>query len=249
MPNETNELSPPVNHVFVDYENVRDIDLTVIGSKTVHFTLLLGARQTKLDVALVEKLLLHAANVELIRLKSSGRNALDFALAYYLGRAVLADPCGFFHVVSKDTGYDALIDHLRGKHIRARRHDSFATLTFTAVVNSPIAIASSASPAKKTPVTPLVSKPPPAVLPVNSLVKPPKQSSRLDILEMRVLEHLRKPTTNRPRTRNKLVSHLTAHLGKHAIETDILQLVEKISQAGHLVSDDKGKLTYHLERL
>lgn len=91
--------------------------------------LLLGARQTRLDAALVEKLMEHAASVQLVRLTSSGRNALDFALAYYVGRAAVADPTGHFHIVSKDTGFDPLIDHLRSRHIQAFRHDNFAPLT------------------------------------------------------------------------------------------------------------------------
>ena len=138
MHSETNELPSPVNHIFVDYESVHDLDLAIIGSKAVHLTLLLGAQKTKLDVTVVEKLLQHAATVELIRLKSSGRNALDFTLAYYLGRAVLADPRGYFHIVAKDKGYDPLIEHLRSKHIRVRRHDDFTTLTFSAPAKSTV---------------------------------------------------------------------------------------------------------------
>src|SRR5690348_12675700 len=130
MPDVTTDLPPPVNHVFVDFENVHEIDLAVIGSKTVAFTLLVGARQTKLEVSLVEKLFEHAVSVRFVRLTSPGRDALDFTLAYYVGRAVAADPTGYFHIVSKDGGYDPLITHLRSRHISARRHDSFATLTF-----------------------------------------------------------------------------------------------------------------------
>src|ERR1041385_8472567 len=124
-----NNLPPPVNHIFVDFENVHEIDLAVIGSKAVSFTLLLGPKQTRLEIALVEKLLQHAATVQLVRLTSSGKNALDFTLAYYVGRAVAGDPSGYFHIVSKDGGYDPLIEHLRSKHIRAQRHTDFSTLT------------------------------------------------------------------------------------------------------------------------
>ena len=121
-----------MNHVFVDFENVHQVDAAIIGSKAVTFTLLIGARQTKLDVALVEKLMEHAASVQLVRLTSSGKNALDFSLAYYVGRAVTADPTGHFHIISKDTGFDPLIDHLRSRHVRACRHNDFSTLTFSA---------------------------------------------------------------------------------------------------------------------
>lgn len=139
MPHDTTHLSPPVNHVFVDFENVHEVDLAIIGTKAVSFTLLLGARQTKLDAALVEKLLEHAASVHLVRLASSGKNALDFALAYYMGRAVMADPTGYFHIVSKDTGFDPLVEHLRSRHINAHRHDDFSTLTFSRAPKPPAA--------------------------------------------------------------------------------------------------------------
>lgn len=118
-----------MNHVFVDFENVHEVDPALFGAKSVSLTLLLGARQTKLDAALVEKLLEHAASVQLVRLTSSGKNALDFTLAYYVGRAVMADPTGHFHIVSGDTGFDPLIEHLRSRHIHADRHVNFAPLT------------------------------------------------------------------------------------------------------------------------
>src|SRR5580765_6234307 len=122
MPDLNIELPPPVNHVFVDFENVHKVDLTVIGKKAVNFILLVGPKQTKFSVDLVEKLFAHAASVQLVRLTSPGKNALDFALAYYVGRAVAVDPTGCFHIVSKDTGYDPLIQHLRNNRIDARRH-------------------------------------------------------------------------------------------------------------------------------
>jgi hypothetical protein len=126
-----------MNHVFVDFENVHEVDPALIGAKSVSLTLLLGARQTKLDVALVEKLMEHADTVQLVRLTSSGRNALDFALAYYLGRAVMTDPTGHFHIVSRDTGFDPLIEHLRSRHIHAGRHNTFAPLTAPARAPAP----------------------------------------------------------------------------------------------------------------
>ena len=66
MPTATHlHLAPPLHHVFVDFENVHKVDLTIIGSKAVTFTLLVGAKQSKLDVSLVEKLFEHAVSVQL----------------------------------------------------------------------------------------------------------------------------------------------------------------------------------------
>jgi hypothetical protein len=137
MTTHPNHHSPPMNHVFVDFENLKKLDPAVIGARSVSLTLLLGAGQTRVDAALVEKLIEHAATVQFVRLTSFGKNALDFTLAYYLGRAVLADPTGWFHIVSGDTGFDPLIEHLRSRHIHAYRHDDFTTLTFSAPAKPP----------------------------------------------------------------------------------------------------------------
>ena len=210
----------------MDFENVHEIGLNVIGSKTVHLTLLLGPRQTKLDAALVEKLLEHAATVELVRLASAGRNAVDFTLAYYLGRAVAADPTGHFHIISKDAGYDPLVEHLRSKHIRARRQEDCAALTFTAAPKTPAAIAAPKPESQPKPTAP----PPPA--------------ETAAAREKRVLEHLRKPTTKRPGTQKKLRSYLIAHLGNKITETEADRLIQDLGQAGHLFIGEKGKVTY-----
>ena len=133
----TSDPKQPINYVFVDYENVHEVDVALFGSKTVFLTLLLGARQNKLDAALVEKLIEHAASVQLVRLSSSGRNALDFALAFYLGKGANADPSGYFHIVSKDAGFDSLIEHLRIRRVRVRRHSDYAALTFSTPSETP----------------------------------------------------------------------------------------------------------------
>ena len=229
MPAVTPDLPAPVNHVFVDFENVHKVDLAVIGTKSVSFTLLVGPRQTKLDVSLVEKLFEHAVSVQLVRLTSAGRNALDFTLAYYVGRAVAADPTGHFYIISKDTGYDPLIAHLRSSQISAHRHGSFEALPF-------VGPARPAAPAP--PATARKAKPQPQAKSV---------PHDLNESETRVLEHFRSHPATRPRTQKTLVRFLVAYLGHKITEADALSLVETLGQAGHLVIGEKGKITYHLE--
>lgn len=222
MPGNTTELPPPVNHVFVDFENVHKIDLAIIGSKAVSFTLLLGSKQTKLEVPLVESLLEHAASVRLVHLNSAGKNALDFTLIYYVGRAVAADPSGYFHIVSKDTGFDPLIEHLRSKHIRVYRHNDCTTLTFSG------------------PVKPTTQNAP-AVPP-----KPKSKPSTWDGWEVPVLEHLRKPTTTRPKNVKRFASWLRTHLRDEITDAHALDFIKYLSQAGHLTIGENDSLTYHL---
>lgn len=113
-------------YIFVDYENVHEVDLDLVAGKAVVVELVLGENHNKLSLELVERLLKYAAQVKLIKAGKSGRNALDFVLAYRVGVASVADPKGFFHIVSRDAGFDALILHLRRQHLFARRDETFA---------------------------------------------------------------------------------------------------------------------------
>ena len=56
---------------------------------------------------------------------------------------------------------------------------------------------------------------------------------------------LRRPT-KRQGTKPKLVSYLIAHLGKKITVAEVLRLIGLLGQAGHLVVNDKGAVTYHL---
>ncbi|HWB04520.1 MAG TPA: PIN domain-containing protein [Verrucomicrobiales bacterium] len=210
-----------MNHVFVDFENMHHVDLALFESKPVNLTLLLGAKQTKLDAGLVEKLIEHAASVKLIRLSSSGRNALDFTLAYYVGRAAALDPAGYFHIVSKDTGFDPLIAHLRNRRIRAHRHDDFVALTFSGPKPLPAAPPSTPASAAAT-------------------------SAPAEDLFPRVLTHLRQHAKNRPKQRKTLERHLLSLCGKGTTESDVASLITRLIKSGKISLNDKGAVIYSL---
>ena len=42
-----------MNHVFVDFENVHEVDPAVVGNWTVHLKLMPGSKQTRLDAVLL----------------------------------------------------------------------------------------------------------------------------------------------------------------------------------------------------
>jgi hypothetical protein len=116
--------------VFVDFENVPEIDLGLVAGKPVHVTLLLGKNQKRVDLPLVQQIHRLAAQVELVEVGASGHNALDLTLAIYLGQAVQRAPRAHFCIVSKDKDFDPMISHLHGRQIKVERHDSFAALPF-----------------------------------------------------------------------------------------------------------------------
>ena len=114
------------NYIFVDFENIHEVDLDLIADKPVVVILVLGERHKSLPVEMVKQFLKYPTQVRLIEAGRSGRNALDFVLAYRIGVESVRDPKGLFHIVSRDTGFDALILHLKKNNILADRHESFA---------------------------------------------------------------------------------------------------------------------------
>ena len=96
------------NHIFVDFENVHDLDLNRIKDKPVKVVLVLGGHHKSLPVPLVKQLLAYASQVSLVETGRSGKNALDLVLAQHIGEARKTDPHGYFHILSRDKDFDAL---------------------------------------------------------------------------------------------------------------------------------------------
>ena len=118
------------NYVLIDYENVQPSDLAMLRDGPFKVKVFLGASQAKIPVALAAALQGLGANAEYVLLESSGSNALDFHIAYYVGILSAQDPAAFFHVISKDTGFDPLIKHLKAKGVFAQRSASISTVPY-----------------------------------------------------------------------------------------------------------------------
>jgi len=114
-------------YLYIDYENVQDVKLNVI-KKTVKVKIIVGEDQTKIPIALIQKTQPFGNAVEWIQVNGKGRNALDFFIAFFLGRDVTVDKDKIFIIYSKDTGYDPLINHLKKSRIKVKRIVSFLEL-------------------------------------------------------------------------------------------------------------------------
>ena len=117
------------HYILIDYENVQTKSLTVLqGAPNQAFRIMVfvGANQSKIPIELVSSMQSFGEKAEYVQITGSGRNALDFHIAYYLGALTERDPKANFHVISKDTGYDQLIKHLKAMRINvARQKDLF----------------------------------------------------------------------------------------------------------------------------
>ena len=112
------------HYILIDYENVQTKSLAVLHStpnQAFRVIVFVGANQSKIPIDLVSSMQGFGDKAEYVQITGSGRNALDFHIAYYLGALTERDPAGYFHVISKDTGYDQLIRHLKGKKVNAAR--------------------------------------------------------------------------------------------------------------------------------
>jgi hypothetical protein len=114
-------------YLYIDYENVQDVNVDVI-KKDVKVKIIVGKDQTKVPIDLVQKTQPFGDAVEWIRVEGKGRNALDFFIAFFIGKDVAADSEKTFIIYSKDTGYDPLINHLKKSGIKVKRIVSFQEL-------------------------------------------------------------------------------------------------------------------------
>lgn len=83
--------------------------------------LFLGQTQGKVPVPLLQALQPFGSDVEYVQIAGSGPNAVDFHVAFYIGRLSGQLPDANFIIVSRDTGFDPLVRHLGTLKIKCKR--------------------------------------------------------------------------------------------------------------------------------
>lgn len=131
LPNPTMALTRQ-NWVLVDYENVQNIDLDLVAGMPVNVILFIGQQQKSVPVALLTKALAMKEQVTVIESAGTGKNAMDFQIAFQAGRITEAHPEAYVHFVSKDKGFEVLVKHMKSRKLFADQAASFASLRFLA---------------------------------------------------------------------------------------------------------------------
>jgi len=111
----------PNNYVLIDYENVQPKNLDLLESHPFNVLVFVGQSQARIPFDLADSMQLLGKDARYVRISGNGQNALDFHIAYYIGELAASEPDAFFHIISKDKGFDPLIDHLKVRKIRVRR--------------------------------------------------------------------------------------------------------------------------------
>ncbi|RFC38764.1 MAG: hypothetical protein DID89_2727548263 [Candidatus Nitrotoga sp. CP45] len=209
------------NYVFVDYENVQVPSLALLKSEHFKVCIFLGANNTKLPVSLFVSMQELGQRVELITLEASGKNALDFHIAYYLGVLSSADPTAFFHIISKDSGFDPLIHHLKTKKIFSARSASIEDM-------SCLQAQTATSTAQQTiaPIQPAIS------------VEAPKKGGGTSPAHAGLVDKAITLVINgkasKPTTRKTLLSTLHSKLGKDIPAQNIEDVLGALVKKGHV---------------
>ena len=109
------------NYVLIDFENVRPSNLEVLQHHPFKVLVFVGANQARLPFDLVSAMQSLGDAGRYIKIAGSGKNSLDFHIAYYIGELAAEEPGAYFHIISRDTGFDPLIKHLKSKKIHVQR--------------------------------------------------------------------------------------------------------------------------------
>ena len=115
-------------YVLVDFENVQPKNLELLKEHPFRVLVFIGANQTKFPRHFVVAMQALGEQADYVEIAGSGPNALDFHIAYYIGELAGKEPDAHFHIISRDRGFDPLIQHLKSKRIRVRRENDLAEI-------------------------------------------------------------------------------------------------------------------------
>lgn len=123
------------NFVLIDYENVQPDDMSLLLGGSFKVSVFVGATQTKLPFDTANVMQQLGNDGEYVKIEGSGPNAVDFHIAYYVGKLSAQNPDAYFHIISKDTGFDPLTRYLRARKIRCERRPTLLDIPLLAMAS------------------------------------------------------------------------------------------------------------------
>lgn len=110
----------PKKLLLVDYENVQKVDLDLLGDD-FEVLIFVGVLQKNVPMQLVSQAQEFGERCHWLQVTGQGPNALDFFIAYHLGRVRETNPSAHCVVLSKDKGFDPLLAHLNASGLSCER--------------------------------------------------------------------------------------------------------------------------------
>ncbi|MDH5358150.1 MAG: PIN domain-containing protein [Gammaproteobacteria bacterium] len=124
------------NYVLIDFENVHPKNLGILKGHDFKVIVFVGAKQTKITLELATAMQSLGDNAKYIQIEGNGPNALDFHIAFYIGEISANNNNCYFHIISKDTGFDPLIRHLKTKKIYVQREKDVSEIPLLKISNA-----------------------------------------------------------------------------------------------------------------
>jgi hypothetical protein len=115
---------------------VQPRDLAILNGHPFQVMVFVGANQEKIPFSMASALQSLGSKAEYVKISGSGSNALDFHIAFYIGQIAAKDPDAYFHIISKDAGFDPLIKHLKQQKIFAQRERDLTEIPLIRVSNA-----------------------------------------------------------------------------------------------------------------
>jgi hypothetical protein len=109
------------NYILIDYESVQPDDLSIVQGEHFKVIVFVGATQSKVSFEIASSLQKMGDRAAYVKISGAGHNALDFHVAYYIGVIAAKQADAYFHIISKDSGFDPLLAHLKAQKVSARR--------------------------------------------------------------------------------------------------------------------------------
>ena len=116
------------NIVLIDSENVKPESIEKLQHEHFRVVVFLGAHQKRIDSAIALAVQSLGGNGSYVQVSDKGKDALDFHIAYHIGKLSAEHPDAYFHIISRDKGFDPLIKHLREEKIFCSRVSSVSEI-------------------------------------------------------------------------------------------------------------------------
>lgn len=113
--------------LLVDLENVHKVDLSLLD-ESFRAIIFVGAKQNPPKASKNKATAHRFSRVDFQKIEGSGKNALDFHIAFQLGRTFEIAPDTECFVLSKDKGFDPLLFHLNKNGLKCTRLNNLSEL-------------------------------------------------------------------------------------------------------------------------
>ena len=230
-----------MSHHFVlsDFENVQFTDIGSLKPGECRIKVFIGQNQTKLPVELFEALRPFGADADLVRITGAGPNALDFHIAYYIGRLAIEFPSSTFTIISADTGFDPLIKHLATQNISSKRINKIPAAPKQV---APTPVAKKAVVVKKAAIKNVIVTVLPATKQPTKTVAP---ASATAAQTAEVIKRLKGMVSSRPKRMVTLRSSIKAWFKPVLTEKQLAAVIKSLSDGKKIVVDG-AKVIYAL---